>query len=165
MWEFPTPKTLLTDHIPLKQGLRPAFQYDFSRHFAGLTDHIPLKQGLRQQITARLKFFIFLTDHIPLKQGLRRVQLVPAYTDGAAHRPYSTKTRIKTDDFSATAARRSASHRPYSTKTRIKTGGTVDTCNGQAQAHRPYSTKTRIKTIWRRRPIWPTTSHSQTIFH
>ena len=36
----------LTDHIPLKQGLRP-IQLRINERIRGLADHIPLKQGLR----------------------------------------------------------------------------------------------------------------------
>ena len=111
---------ILTDHIPRKQGLRlrltlkqtlrlthrpystktrikTIHDTDKRQHFCRLTDHIPRKQGLR-----RIRFsicrltFLVLTDHIPRKQGLRRIPLKSLAGFVLSHRPYSTKTRIKT---------------------------------------------------------------------
>ena len=91
----------LTEHLPLKQGLRLQIALSQPIQTPTLTEHLPLKQGLRlylqriessfTQIThrasstkTRIKTYIivrqlsllrlrFLTEHLPLKQGLRHI--------------------------------------------------------------------------------------------
>ena len=61
-------------------------------------DHIPLEQGLR--LPAR---FLggpaphYVRDHIPLEQGLRRIRYRANLVAMCSQRPYSIRTRIKTD--------------------------------------------------------------------
>ena len=90
---------LLTEHLPLKQGLRPKSSNSFQLQYIILTEHLPLKQGLRlgaehmvlnkykrthraSSTKTRIKtwlhlqevyFFSSLTEHLPLKQGLRPI--------------------------------------------------------------------------------------------
>ena len=61
-------------------------------------DHIPLEQGLRLNIPppsliCRMK----VRDHIPLEQGLRPPSPTIDQSILASQRPYSIRTRIKTN--------------------------------------------------------------------
>ena len=84
-------------------------------------DHIPLEQGLRLNCdAAKGRNDVEVRDHIPLEQGLR-------LRDDMRERPYTL------------------SQRPYSIRTRIKTNNLIDTVP-LAECQRPYSIRTRIKT-------------------
>ena len=62
-------------------------------------DHIPLEQGLRLVSSISPAHWIRVRDHIPLEQGLRpalRAALIESIT---CQRPYSIRTRIKTQNL------------------------------------------------------------------
>ena len=89
----------LTEHLPLKQGLRLSIGVKGEKLAVTLTEHLPLKQGLRllHYREHPLKDILLLTEHLPLKQGLRLyylLYLMPTWI--YPHRASSTKTRIKT---------------------------------------------------------------------
>ena len=59
-------------------------------------DHIPLEQGLRLcrvMVNAVQKL---VRDHIPLEQGLRPHPVRLGLVEATSQRPYSIRTRIKT---------------------------------------------------------------------
>ena len=111
-----------------------------------------------------------VTDHIPIEQGLRPSLSFIIEIRLKGHRPYSNRTRIKTEKLPTFAVNKRMSHRPYSNRTRIKTFKCYDFddfatevtdhipieqglrhCNFFffriiAFCHRPYSNRTRIKT-------------------
>ncbi len=69
-----------------------------------------------------MKKLITVRDHIPLKQGLRpRNQPAKRVAHEGCPRPYSIKTRIKTQPRKESTTLHSLRPRPYSIKTRIKT--------------------------------------------
>ena len=138
--------SILADHIPLKQGLRPRggtlldlrpYQtrrpYSIKtriktalrtskRHLQPLADHIPLKQGLRPYDTFHRRNFKILADHIPLKQGLRLVAnelLAGVIRILADHIPL--KQGLRQSESRLDRVYFKISRRPYSIKTRIKT--------------------------------------------
>ena len=109
------------DHIPLKQGLRHTGGWSSSCCDTWVRDHIPLKQGLRHFIQSKGNKNLIVRDHIPLKQGLRRIHsCMRESLLLRGPRPYSIKTRIKTNLCASLICRRFRP-RPYSIKTRIKT--------------------------------------------
>ena len=63
--------SLVRDHIPLEQGLRPESVAEAESGNTSVRDHITLEQGLRQD-TGVLKPQLSVRDHIPLEQGLRQ---------------------------------------------------------------------------------------------
>ena len=112
----------LTDHIPLKQGLRLGVPSYARNQLVVLTGHIPLKQGLRPDIMMITPAAVSsLTGHIPLKQGLRLDELVANFNDLilTGHIPLKQGLRLIT--CNSNAGRSDESHRPHSIKTRIKT--------------------------------------------
>ena len=85
------------DHIPLEQGLR-LDEFKKRLHLRNVRDHIPLEQGLRLLLLDLLGVKGEVRDHIPLEQGLRRRVQAPGSWQGGRQRPYSIRTRIKTQD-------------------------------------------------------------------
>ena len=83
-------------------------------------DHIPLEQGLRRLCDGLFDEGHGVRDHIPLEQGLR---LLSSASQVSLHcqRPYSIRTRIKTQSASAWPCPDETGQRPYSIRTRIKT--------------------------------------------
>ena len=63
---------------------------------------------------------MIVRDHIPLEQGLRPANKLEATSD-RSQRPYSIRTRIKTQLQRCRPTERSWRQRPYSIRTRIKT--------------------------------------------
>ena len=128
---------------------------------SAVTEHIPLKQGLRPDIQIyRNRLRLPVTEHIPLKQGLRPYWTISLNLLIISHRAYSTKTRIET----TVVIRRRFTircHRAYSTKTRIETSANIP-FNVLYVCHRAYSTKTRIETcslLWSSSWYWLVTEH------
>ena len=64
---------------------------------AHVRDHIPLEQGLRPLKLSLTSATVTVRDHIPLEQGLRRIFPLRNHSDGHSQRPYSIRTRIKTN--------------------------------------------------------------------
>ena len=65
-------------------------------------DHIPLEQGLRLLLSASILLRrLSVRDHIPLEQGLRRLGVFHLGFSKISQRPYSIRTRIKTDKAEA----------------------------------------------------------------
>ena len=83
-------------------------------------DHIPLEQGLRLALLHSAATAAEVRDHIPLEQGLRPIRQITVYRSILCQRPYSIRTRIKTEDQGVPGTFRK-SQRPYSIRTRIKT--------------------------------------------
>ena len=82
-------------------------------------DHIPLEQGLRPSLSTKTALPSPVRDHIPLEQGLRPTAKTWFFTI-LGQRPYSIRTRIKTllaETFTSSVR----CQRPYSIRTRIKT--------------------------------------------
>ena len=61
-----------------------------------LTDQLPLKQGLKPKSIINRYDGHVLTDQLPLKQGLKLLNLFIYRNIYATHRPTSIKTRIET---------------------------------------------------------------------
>ena len=89
---------VLTDYLPLQQGLRQLSETVFFTTFPSLTDYLPLQQGLRLLVTS---FFTKETS--------------------STHRLSSTTTRIKTTIIEINLELNASAHRLSSTTTRIKT--------------------------------------------
>ena len=65
------PFTVVRDHRPLQQGLRPVGILK-SFIILNVRDHRPLQQGLRLTVFCSFRSDIFFVrDHRPLQQGLR----------------------------------------------------------------------------------------------
>ena len=91
------PAKNVRDHIPLEQGLRLNINsYDEFVKF--VRDHIPLEQGLRLDTLNKKLDGTGVRDHIPLEQGLRPRSSAMASSDQPCQRPYSIRTRIKTNE-------------------------------------------------------------------
>ena len=85
------------DHIPLEQGLR-LLRRSLRMPSHIVRDHIPLEQGLRHvPLLLTEHSAIGVRDHIPLEQGLRHNPTLSRYCYHSCQRPYSIRTRIKTD--------------------------------------------------------------------
>ena len=61
-----------------------------------LSDHLPLKQGLKPLNGLDATFPTLLSDHLPLKQGLKHKAALKATKTAATFRSSSIKTRIET---------------------------------------------------------------------
>ena len=60
-------------------------------------DHIPLEQGLRPCELRRRRRHDGVRDPIPLEQGLRLNSVKGTLAGSPSQRPYSIRTRIKTE--------------------------------------------------------------------
>ena len=89
---------MLSEHYPLKQGLKLLLIKTYNVLSYILSEHYPLKQGLKltKKKTPK-KGTHFLSEHYPLKQGLKLVRYSRLKPHENTFRTLSTKTRIFSD--------------------------------------------------------------------